>query len=563
MALILPFYVRRPSHPLGNFSLLASQRRVPADTTGTRLWLPSDLGSKLQMWLKGDDLSGANGSSITTWTDATANANNAIGTTNKPTLVTAGLNGMNTAAFAGASSQCFFLPSTLLSGRTQSASFAVYKLTVDPPASGTTRCGPVFGDFGTSASGNHDPFQDGSFYDDYCSTTRRTVTGVSSSTSFRILGLRSKAADWRLDINGTNAFTDSTNTVGVNTAPTLGFTTDAGHYLDGQMAEVVDCNDFLTTAEKEQVEGYLAWKWGLQASLPVGHTYAAAAPRIATVASHDATGVLTGPGSTIVGTAVYNAVHPTSGALTGPGSTIVGSAARTREHTTTGVLTGTGSTIVGVAVFNAAHATSGALTGAGSTIVGPAARTREHATTGVLTGPGSTVVGAAVYNAKHATSGTLTGPGSTVVGSAARFRAFAATGVLVGPGSAIAGSADHASSITSHATSGALFGQSSTITTAAARTREHVASGILIGSAAFIDGSAARWRDHGSSGVLLGVTSVVFGRVFNGTPELQDIPVDSENLVNEPVPATGMLGSITEPGGQIVNASLPPAADLA
>ena len=31
---------------------------------------------------------------------------------------------------------------------------------------------------------------------------------------------------------------------------------------------------------EEAIEGYLAWKWGLQASLPGGHTYANAAPVI-------------------------------------------------------------------------------------------------------------------------------------------------------------------------------------------------------------------------------------------------------------------------------------------
>src|SRR4051812_31851300 len=126
MALVQPSLFRRPIHPRGDTWLLASQLRAPSSTAGTRLWLPSDLGSKLQMWLKGDDLSGANGSSITTWTDATANANNATGAAASPTLVTSGLNGMNTVGFDG-TSQYFTLPTGLISGRTQSASFAVYQ----------------------------------------------------------------------------------------------------------------------------------------------------------------------------------------------------------------------------------------------------------------------------------------------------------------------------------------------------------------------------------------------------------------------------------------------------
>jgi hypothetical protein len=29
----------------------------------------------------------------------------------------------------------------------------------------------------------------------------------------------------------------------------------------------------LTTTQRQQVEGYLAWKWGLNASLPTTHPY--------------------------------------------------------------------------------------------------------------------------------------------------------------------------------------------------------------------------------------------------------------------------------------------------
>jgi hypothetical protein len=270
---------------LNGFSPLVARKppQVAPAATGSRLWLPSDLGPKLQTWLKGDDLTGSNGDPISTWTDASGNTNNGTGATNNPTLVAGGLNGMNTVAFAAASAQYFTLPTGLLGGRTQSASFAVYKLNTSPPTSDTS-AGPVFGDWGSSAQGNHNPYLDGVFYDDYCSNARRSVSGVPASTAFRIFGLRANSSAWALDVNGTNYFTDTSNTFSTSTAPLLGHATGTGGnvYLNGQIAEVIDCNDYLTTAEKEQVEGYLAWKWGLQASLPVGHTYASAAPTVST-----------------------------------------------------------------------------------------------------------------------------------------------------------------------------------------------------------------------------------------------------------------------------------------
>jgi len=55
--------------------------------------------------------------------------------------------------------------------------------------------------------------------------------------------------------------------------------TDAGHNLVGNIAEVLVFNAQLAGTQKQQVEGYLAWKWGLQASLPGGHPFKDAAPK--------------------------------------------------------------------------------------------------------------------------------------------------------------------------------------------------------------------------------------------------------------------------------------------
>jgi len=42
--------------------------------------------------------------------------------------------------------------------------------------------------------------------------------------------------------------------------------------------EVLVVQQTLTTAQRQQIGGYLMWKWGLQASLPADHPYYAAAP---------------------------------------------------------------------------------------------------------------------------------------------------------------------------------------------------------------------------------------------------------------------------------------------
>jgi hypothetical protein len=142
-------------------------------------------------------------------------------------------------------------------------------------------------------------------------------------------------------------------------------------------------------------------------------------------------------------TATGPVTHDTNGALTGPGSSIAGSAARVAGPVT--------------------HATTGTLTGQGTTLAGAATRFRAHPTSGVLAGQGSVLAGAARHNIPHAASGTLAGQGATLAGSAARTRAHAAAGVLAGPGAIIVGSALRIGAPVTHDTSGALIGQQSVI----------------------------------------------------------------------------------------------------
>jgi hypothetical protein len=231
--------------------------------------------------------------------------------------------------------------------------------------------------------------------------------------------------------------------------------------------------------------------------------------------THTNTGTLTGPGSTIAGTAAHVAKHATSGALTGQGSSISGTAAHKSNHPTSGALTGSGSSIAGTAARTRVHATSGALTGAGSAIAGTAARTRVHATSGALTGQLGSIVGSADRVSgsivSHATSGALVGSGSSITGTAARERIHTSSGALTGQLSSISGAAARTRV---HATSGALTGSGSSVSGVAARTRAHATSGILAGAGAVIAGSAARVGaiiTHSTSGNIIGAGSVING----------------------------------------------------
>jgi hypothetical protein len=48
----------------------------------------------------------------------------------------------------------------------------------------------------------------------------------------------------------------------------------------GDIAEIIICPTAIVDADRQKVEGYLAWKWGLEGDLPAGHPYENAAPTI-------------------------------------------------------------------------------------------------------------------------------------------------------------------------------------------------------------------------------------------------------------------------------------------
>ena len=66
--------------------------------------------------------------------------------------------------------------------------------------------------------------------------------------------------------------------------------TIVGMYRDGAIRNPAnaDINEIvitsnLSTTERQKMEGYLAWKWGIQSSLPAGHPYKNAAPCTGTI----------------------------------------------------------------------------------------------------------------------------------------------------------------------------------------------------------------------------------------------------------------------------------------
>ena len=105
--------------------------------------------------------------------------------------------------------------------------------------------------------------------------------GYTSGTTALITG---QVNGTNLSITQNGGLTPRTSTTGdgfvFGTTTFLG--TDTGnkgtYYYIGYQMEVLFYNSVLTVSQYQQVEGYLAWKWGIQVNLPPTHPYKTTAP---------------------------------------------------------------------------------------------------------------------------------------------------------------------------------------------------------------------------------------------------------------------------------------------
>jgi hypothetical protein len=96
-----------------------------------------------------------------------------------------------------------------------------------------------------------------------------------SNTSFSIVSLDKSATTQSAYVDGALAASQPNN--GAMTAPStqrFALGAEAGGFL-GAAIEVKEIFilDSISTANRQIMEGYLAWKWGLQGNLPSNHPY--------------------------------------------------------------------------------------------------------------------------------------------------------------------------------------------------------------------------------------------------------------------------------------------------
>ena len=223
---------------------------------------------------------------VTTWLDKSGNGRNATQaiTSNAPTLVTAGQNGLNTLSFSGtpgSSGTCLNLPNfttvpftmfLVCKYDTLSAQSFAYSM-VGSGFSPTFR----YSGGGTSYTSNAIGIDNGGGGTRYAGLTE--AGGPLANTGFNIHNFQLPASSaGTLFMNGVagcnvDGFTYASGTN--YTFPTIGGFAQAptNSPFNGTMCEMVWYNATLSTDDRQKMEGYLAWKWGLQGQLPAAHPY--------------------------------------------------------------------------------------------------------------------------------------------------------------------------------------------------------------------------------------------------------------------------------------------------
>jgi hypothetical protein len=235
------------------------QRALPS----TPLFTPTMI-SNCSLWLDAADSSTitTSGSTLTGWTDKSGTGKT-ININSAPTYSVTGFNNRPGLTFASGNR----LSTTTTALGTSFTLIAVYIVTVNansvPLAVGLTNSGNETGigfnsstaaylmyDFGVADSGN--------------------TTVTTNNVNLLHVGVKNGSilASY---VNGTNpASTPASTYNNTNTTINIG---GGGFPFVGNLAEVIIYNRAITTIERQQVEGYLAWKWGLQVNVPSSHPY--------------------------------------------------------------------------------------------------------------------------------------------------------------------------------------------------------------------------------------------------------------------------------------------------
>jgi hypothetical protein len=261
-------------------------------------WTPAELTTTL--WLDASDATTItqSGGAVSEWRDKSGNVRHASqGTSaNRPTVSAAAQNGLDALSFDG-STDFFSLASAL--PLADSGSFDLY-FAGRPNNTGRVNLyaggGIVRQHPGSDAAGS---WAVGVRGGSAAGVSHHLITGsnslgvvfggsVTSNTSAIILWSfnssngSTSASRWSIRIAGSAPVSESTGTTasgwGAGNGEIGRSYSTSSYYFRGLMYEIIITSAEASTDDRQRVEGYLAHKWGLTASLPADHPYKTTAP---------------------------------------------------------------------------------------------------------------------------------------------------------------------------------------------------------------------------------------------------------------------------------------------
>lgn len=230
-----------------------------------KLWRPSELGASLSLWLDAEDASTItlNGNTVSQWDDKSGNgrhASQAVAAT-QPTYTAAGLNSKNVVTHT--SGKFLIIPDVYFPYQ---SAFILYSDT--STSQYTTALGSRFNGANSAYHGEFtttklfstlytspETLNGSNFANGVSIGDGQTTPRPATPTIFSFIATSQFDSARRLQTIGTDASIRDARTI------------------NGLIAEVVILEAAASTADRQKLEGYMAWKWGLEANLPADHPY--------------------------------------------------------------------------------------------------------------------------------------------------------------------------------------------------------------------------------------------------------------------------------------------------
>jgi hypothetical protein len=248
---------------------------------GGVLWTPAQIGTAL--WLDAADSSTItlNGSTVSQWSDKSGNARNFSQPTvaNRPAYSINALNGKNVINFVSADS----LTRTTVIPFNDLGNNSLYIVGNRTGRSGHFNVAVLI------VRANN---RSRSILFDYLTATGRwgTYTLIDTLSPSGNVGTSYKICELIAD-QATNTYlfyqdgTSQGSTGVVNTDTVFSATSFIGNdsnnsWLEGNVAEIIFCDEKNSGADRQRIEGYLAHKWGLTANLPNDHPFKVSPPYV-------------------------------------------------------------------------------------------------------------------------------------------------------------------------------------------------------------------------------------------------------------------------------------------